>query len=122
MKTSLIIICASPFVVGLVVSLALANPDMLPKHPGYPMGKSVDPVQGQSLANDPGQTNASGENALVGSAAFDNAHSSQHLSINQNDQRLLEKPGAGILPKVQGPNIKIELPVKESTKTNASPQ
>ena len=46
MKTSLIIICASPFVVGLVVSLALANPDMLPKHPGYPMGKSVDPVKG----------------------------------------------------------------------------
>jgi hypothetical protein len=28
MRTSLII-CASPFVVGLVVSLALANPDML---------------------------------------------------------------------------------------------
>lgn len=67
MKTSLII-CASPFVVGLVVSLALANPDMLPKHPGYPMGKSVDPVKGQPLANDPGQTNASGENALAGSA------------------------------------------------------
>jgi len=75
MKTSLII-WASPFVVGIVVSLALANPDMLPKHPGYPMGKSLDPVKGQPLANDPGQTNASGENALVGSAAFDDAHSS----------------------------------------------
>lgn len=121
MKTSLII-WGSPFVVGLVVSLALANPDMLPKHPGYPMGKSLDPVKGQPLANDPGQTNASGGNALVGSAAFDDAHSSQHLSINQNDQRLLEKPGAGILPKVQGPNIKIEPPVKEASKTNASPQ
>ena len=47
MKTSLIICCASPFIVGLVVSLALANPDMLPKHPGYPMGKSVDPVKGR---------------------------------------------------------------------------
>jgi hypothetical protein len=124
MKTSLII-CASPFVVGLVVSLALANPDMLPKHPGYPMGKSVDPVKGQPLANDPGQTNASGENALAGSATFDDAHSSQRLSINQNDQndqRLLEKAGAGILPKVQGPNIKIEPPVKEATKITASPQ
>ena len=75
MKT-LLIICASPFVVGLVVSLALANPDMLPKHPGYPMGKSVDPVKGQPLANDPGQK----------------------------------------------PNIKIEPPVKEATKINASPQ
>jgi hypothetical protein len=118
----LLIICAGPFVVGLVVSLALANPDMLPKHPGYPMGKSVDPVKGQSLANDPGHTNASGENALVESAAFDDVHSSQHLSINQNDQRLLEKPGAGILPTVQGPNIKIEPPVKEATKIIASPQ
>ena len=121
MKTSLII-CASFFVIGLGVSLALANPDMLPKHPGYPMGKSVDPVKGQPLANDPGQMNASGENALVGSARSDDAHSSQHLSINQNDQRLLEKTGAGILPKVQGPNIKIEPPVKEATKINASPQ
>jgi len=121
MKTSLII-CASPFVVGLVVSLALANPDMLPKHPGYPMGKAVDPVKGQPLANDPGQANASGENALAESAASDDAHSSQHLSINQNDQRLLEKPGAGILPTVQGPNIKIEPPVKEATTINASPQ
>ncbi|HSL06314.1 MAG TPA: hypothetical protein VK901_22595 [Nitrospiraceae bacterium] len=90
---------------------------MLPKHPGYPMGKSVDPVKGQPHANDPGQTNASGENALVESAICDDVHSSQHLSINQNDQRLLEKPGAGILPNVQGPNIKIEPPVKETTKT-----
>ncbi|RPH79150.1 MAG: hypothetical protein EHM80_08555 [Nitrospiraceae bacterium] len=123
MKTSLIIwIWASSFVVGLFVSLALANPDMLPKHPGYPMGKSVDPVKGQPLANDPGQKNASGENALVESAKFDDIHSSQNLSINQNDQRLLEKAGAGILPRVQGPNIKIEPPVKEATKINASPQ
>jgi hypothetical protein len=121
MKT-LLIIGASPFVVGLVVSLALANPDMLPKHPGYPMGKAVDPVKGQPLVNDPSQTNASDENAAVGSAAFDNAHSSQHLSINQNDHRVLETPGAGILPTVQGPNIKIEPPVKEASKINASPQ
>jgi len=35
---------------------------------------------------------------------------------------VLEKPGAGLLPKVQGPNIKIEPPVKEGTKANASPQ
>jgi hypothetical protein len=121
MKT-LLIIWTSAFVVSLVVSLAFANPDMLPKHPGYPMGKSMDPVKGQPLANDPGQRNASGENALIESATSDDAHSSQHLSINQNDQRLLEKTGAGILPKVQGPNIKIEPPVKEATKINATPQ
>ncbi|MEP6891014.1 MAG: hypothetical protein ABI955_10015, partial [Nitrospirota bacterium] len=93
MKTS-VIIWISSFIVALVASVALANPDMLPKHPGYPMGKSVDPVKGQPLANDPGQTNASGENALARSATFDDAHSSQQLSINQNDQRLLQKPGA----------------------------
>lgn len=121
MKT-LYIISVSLFVVGLVIPLALANPDMLPKHPGYPMGKSVDPVKGQPLVNDPGQRNASGEKALAEASTFDDTHSSQHLSINQNDQRLLEKAGAGILPKVQGPNIKIEPPVKEATKANASPQ
>jgi hypothetical protein len=119
---SLLVICASPLVVGSLVSLAFANPDMLPKHPGYPMGKSMDAVKGQPLTNDPGQKNASGENALVESAIFDDVHSTQHLSINQNDQRLLEKPGAGILPTVQGPNITIEPPVKEGTKVNASPQ
>ena len=121
MKTSLII-WASSFIVCLIVSFAFANPDMLPKHPGYPMAKSVDPVKGQPLANDPGQKNASGQTALVESAIFDDVHSSQHLSINQNDQRLLEKAGAGILPKVQGPNITIEPPVKEATKINASQQ
>jgi hypothetical protein len=121
MKTSLILLIAFG-VVFLASVLAFANPDMLPKHPGYPMGKAVDPVKGQSLANDPGQSNATGENSLNEAAAFDDVHVKQSLSINQNDQRLLEKPGAGVLPKVQGPNIKIEPPVKEGTKVNASPQ
>jgi hypothetical protein len=121
MKTSLILltICAGAL---LTDTVAVANPDMLPKHPGYPMGKAVDPVKGQSLANDPGQTNATAEGSLAKSAAFDDTHVKQSLSINQNDQRLLEKPGAGLLPKVQGPNIKIEPPVKEGTRVNASPQ
>jgi len=121
MKTSLILftICASLLSAG---ALALANPDMLPKHPGYPMGKAIDPVSGQSLANDPGQVNATGDSSLVEAAAFDDAHVTQSLSINQSNQRLLESPGAGLLPKVQGPNIKIEPPVKEGTKVNASPQ
>ena len=121
MKTSLVLLTVFT-VVLLTVSLALANPTMLPKHQGYPMGKAVDPISGQSLANDPGQTNATGENSLAQAAAFDDVHVQQNLSINQNDQRLLEKPGAGLLPKVQGPNIKIEPPVKEGTKVNASPQ
>ena len=121
MKTSLILFAASAGIL-LANVLAFANPDMLPKHPGYPMGKAVDPVKGQSLANDPGQTNATGDNSLSKAAAFDDTHVRQNLSINQNDQRLLEKLGAGLLPKVQGPNIKIEPPVKEGTKVNASPQ
>ena len=120
MKTSLVLLTAAVFI-PFTLSLVLANPGMLPKHPGYPMGKAVDPVKGQPLANDPGQTNATGEGSLTQAAAFDDAHSTQALS-NENDQRLLEKPGAGVLPKVEGPNIKIEPPVKEGTKVNASPQ
>jgi hypothetical protein len=104
------------------LSLALANPDMLPKHPGYPMGKAVDPVKGQPLANDPGQTNATGERSLTSAAQFDDRHSQQHLLFGASNQRVLEQPGAGLLPKVQGPAITIEPPVKEATKVNASPQ
>jgi hypothetical protein len=120
MKTSLTLLTVLTCIV-LTVSLAVANPTMLPKHPGYPMGKALDPVKGQLLANDPGQTNATAEKSLAEAGAFDDVHAKQSLSINENDQRLLEKPGAGLLPKVQGPNIKIEPPVKEGTKVNASP-
>jgi hypothetical protein len=119
MKTSLIIV--SVFLGLGAASLASANPAMLPKHEGYPMGKAVDPVKGQPLANDPGQTNATGERSLNSAAAFGESHTMQRL-INAGDQRILEKPGAGVLPKVQGPAIKIEPPVKEATKVNASPQ
>ncbi len=103
-------------------AVAFANPALLPQHPGYPMGKATDPVNGQVLANDPGRANGGGESALSGSAAFDDRHVSQKLSINDQNLRLLEKPGAGILPKVQGPNIVIDPPVKEGTKVQASPQ
>lgn len=100
---------------GACLSLVFANPAMLPKHPGYPGGKAVDPVTGQSLANDAGQTNQTGEKALQEAAAFDDAHVVQQLR-NENDQRILEKPGAGQLPKVQGPQIAIEPPVTEATR------
>jgi hypothetical protein len=106
----------------LTAAGASANPSMLPKHEGYPMGKATDPVTGKSLSNDPGQKNATGEKALQQAAGVDDAHSRQNLPMNTNDKRLLEKPGAGILPKVQGPQIKIEPPVKEATKTQASPK
>ena len=121
MKTSLFLLTAF-FAVLLSMSLVLANPTMLPNHPGYPMGKAVDPVGGQSLANDPGQSNATGENSLAKASAFDDVHVKQSLSFNQDDQRVLEKPGEGLLPKVQGTNIKIEPPMKEGMKVNASPK
>ena len=110
-------------VMGMMgTAVALANPALLPQHPGYPMGKATDPVNGQLLANDPGRANGGGESALSGAAAFDDGHVTQKLSINDQNQRLLEKPGAGILPKVQGPNIVIDPPVKEGTKVQASPR
>jgi hypothetical protein len=98
-----------------------ANPSMLPKHEGYPMGKATDPVNGKPLSNDPGQQNATGTKALEQAAMFDDQHSQQHLR-NANDGRVLEKPGAGVLPKVEGPQIKIEPPVKEATRTPANPK
>jgi len=104
------------------VSFAFANPSMLPTHPGYPMGKAVDPVRGQSLANDPGQKNAVGDQALQEAAVTDVSHVTQSLSINRQDERILEKPGAGLLPKVDGPIIKIEPSVKEATKAVPEPK
>jgi hypothetical protein len=95
---------------------------MLPNHPGYPMDKAVDPVLGQSLASDPGQRNAVGEKALQEAAVADVDHVTQTLSINRQDERILEKPGAGLLPTVDGPVIKIEPPVKEGTKVTAEPK
>ena len=112
-------------VVGVIVfsmSVANANPSMIPKHPGYPMGKAVDPVRGQSLANDAGQSNAVGDKALAEAAKADAGHVKQELSINRQDKRIIEKPGAGLLPKVDGPNISIDPPVKEGTKVNAAPK
>jgi hypothetical protein len=107
---------------GFCVSTASANPSMLPKHPGYPMGKAIDPVKGQALANDPGQKDAVGDKALAEAAVADTEHVKQSLDINRSDKRILEKPGAGVLPKVEGPAISIEPPVKSATAVNAAPK
>jgi hypothetical protein len=102
-------------------SFSFANPSMLPQHEGYPMGKAKDPVTGKPLTNDPGQRSAGGERALQQSAQADEAHTRQDLH-NQHDQRIVEKRGAGVLPKVEGPQIKIDPPVKEGTRMPANPQ
>lgn len=96
---------------GLVLigsaSLAAANPAMLPKHPGYPSGGEY--------ANDTGQKNLTVEQSLSRAAASADAHTNQKL-VDPYNARLLKSQGAGQLPTVQGPQIKIEPPVTEATR------
>lgn len=58
----------------LIGSLALGNPGLLPKHPGYPMGDFKDPVLGIPTANDPGESPPSPQEALKQAAAFHDAY------------------------------------------------
>lgn len=97
------------------LSMASANPALLPKHEGYPMKNSGSPVTGQPTANDPGQHDARGESTLLKSAAFDDKHAMQDLKKTDN-ARIVEGQGAGRLPKVQGPQIQIAPPVTSATK------
>jgi hypothetical protein len=97
------------------LSMASANPALLPKHEGYPMKNSGRPVNGQPTANDPGQTNAGGDKATLKAAGFDDNHVSQNLKKVDNE-RITANEGAGRLPKVQGPQIQIAPPVNSATK------
>ena len=97
------------------LSMASANPALLPKHEGYPMKNSGSPVNGQATANDPGQSDARGESTLLKSAGFDDKHVSQNLKKTDNE-RIQASEGAGRLPKVQGPQIQIAPPVTSATK------
>jgi len=106
MKTYFAIFGAALFV-ALLTTIVLANPAMLPKHPGYPSGGE--------FTYDKGQSNQTGEKALEEAAGFDDRHVAQSLT-DVNNQRIIQKEGAGRLPKVQGPDIKIEPPVKEATR------
>ena len=101
-------------IVGFSVSVALANPAMIPKHEGYP-AKGTSPVTGQSTANDAGQTSGGGNKALSQSADKTDNHVQQNL-MQSNNARITHNEGAGRLPKVQGPQIKIEPPVTSATK------
>lgn len=110
-----IVLIAQPFLVAVLFggSIASANPSMLPQHPGYPMGKAVDPVRGQSLANDSGRKNVYGEKALARAAGADVGHVKQDFPFTRQDKRILDKPGAGIPPNADGQAIKVEPPVKK---------
>ena len=114
MKTLMAII-AAVFAVGVSASLALANPAMLPKHEGYPMKNDGSPVNGQPTANDPGQKAGGGESTLQKSADSSSKHAEQKL-VKSDNARITEGQGAGRLPNVQGPQIKIEPPVTSATK------
>jgi hypothetical protein len=90
MKTSFILFSILAVLV-LTSAPAVANPATLPQHPGYPMDKATDPVSGQSLANDPGQSNATGDKALREAAAFEDRHVMQSLSANPNEKEIRNK-------------------------------
>ena len=66
------------------LSLASANPALLPKHEGYPMKNSGSPVTGQPTANDPGQSDARGEATLLKSANSIK-HEQQNLTKTDNE-------------------------------------
>jgi hypothetical protein len=69
LKNKGIIAAGSSAGLCLMVSMAFANPAMLPEHPGHPMKPLKSPVTGQSLANDPGQSPGTGQKALQAATA-----------------------------------------------------
>lgn len=90
-----------------MTGLALANPSMLPKHPGYP-------ASGE-FANDTGQPNLTHSQSLQDASLSGNVNMTQKLD-DPNNARVVKSEGAGRLPIVEGPNIKIAPPVKEGTR------
>jgi hypothetical protein len=72
LKIKTMIIAGSVAGLCLVGSAALANPSMVPDHPGYPMSKSKSPVSNVPTANDPGQEAMYGQKALNAATRADN--------------------------------------------------
>ena len=95
--------------VAFAASVALANPALLPKHPGYPASGN---------ANDQGQTAGGGEKAIQEGIEKTGRHSQQNLQ-DPNRARIRESQGAGRLPVVDGPQVKVEPPVTSATKIGA---
>ena len=100
---------------ALSVSVAFANPGLLPDHPGYPaQGKS--PVTGQRTVNDPGQANATGASTLNTSAMSHDSASMNDVS-DDNRMRITQSAGAGRLPQVEGPLNKVNVNPAGATST-----
>jgi hypothetical protein len=96
------------------ISMASANPALLPKHEGYPMKNTGSPVTGQPTANDPGQSDAHGTSSLLRSA--ESVKNAEQKLMKTDNERITEGQGAGRLPNVQGPQIMIAPPVTSATK------
>jgi len=94
-----------------MTGLAMANPSMLPKHPGYP-------ASGE-FANDTGQTNLTHSQSLLDAASSGNVNMTQKLE-DPNNARVVKSEGAGRLPIIEGAKIKIAPPVKEGTRMPAN--
>ena len=96
------------------ISMASANPALLPKHEGYPMKNTGSPVNGQPTANDPGQKDAYGTSTLSKSA--ESVKNAEQKLMKTDNARITEGQGAGRLPNVEGPQIQIAPPVTSATK------
>jgi hypothetical protein len=64
MKNKSMVLLGSLAGTCLMGTVAFANPSMVPEHPGYPMKESKSPVSNVPTANDPGQENLYGQEAL----------------------------------------------------------
>ncbi len=84
------------------LSMAFANPGLLPQHPGYP-AKGKSPATGQATANDPGQTNAVGGATLEASQSFGTEAAMNDVS-DSNRARIQKSMGAGRLPQTDTMN------------------
>ena len=90
-----------------MTAIALANPAMLPKHPGYPSSGEY--------ANDTGQQNLTYKQSILEASKSGDANIAPAL-IDPNNARWLEYPDMGRLPMVDGTTNKSELPAKEPSR------
>ena len=96
----------------VAISLAFANPAMLPQHPGYP-AKGTSPATGQATANDQGQSNVvdlQGAAMSLDSAAMNDV-------TDPNRERVKKSMGAGRLPEVEGPLNNVNINPAGATST-----
>ncbi len=90
-----------------MTALALANPAILPKHPGYPS-------RGE-FANDTGQSNLTYKQSILEASKSGDINTAPVL-IDPNNVQFLEYQDIGRLPIVEGATNKSESPAKEPSR------